>query len=567
MNASLILKNAVIYTMDSAGTKASALAACGDKILYVGDEDGALAYADENTNIMDLQGKMVAPGFLNGHDHLSSYEQMKRNMLLLDDTSEPHSLELYSRMIQNYIDDHPHLEYVYAMGMDLQVFPDNLAENTWLNENFPDIPVAVTDVSGHGLLINQKTMDLAGITDDSPIPEGGTAYRYEDGSLTGYFSDARTIVGDVVPDMFAILKKQLEPGNEEGRKNYLEAYEEFQALANSYGMTGLDDGGEGNLRTWEFFDEYSKTGKMSMRLCLPYTTQDGPILPQVDGIIAAVTEGKAKYESDFQHINQVKNIIDGVPEGKSTLMLEPYPVEAGMGENYYGPQYSTQEEMNEFAQKIDAAGYQVLVHSMGDGGCHVCTEAYTHAMDVNGSKDPRHVIVHASLMADADIKKCGEYGIYAAVQPIWFYIDPQFSALEKAAIGEERFYREYRMRDMMEAGMTMTGGADYAVTPDFSPLSGIQCGVTQGSPYPGEKGKEEYIRNKNQTVSVYEMLKVYTINCAKQMRMEDIIGSLEPGKKADMVVLEKDITEIDPLDIAETKVCYTFFDGRIVHEG
>lgn len=564
--ADLIIKNASIYTMNSQDQTASAMAVKGDTILAVGTEDEIRAFAGEETKTMDLQGKMVVPGFLSGHDHIAAYEKHKRVSVMLGDTAEKHSVELYTRMIKDYINDHPEMDVIIGQGMDLKVFPGGNADNIWLEESFPGKAIVLFDESGHGMLLSSKAMEMAGIDENTPAPDGGTIYRNNDGKMTGYFSDARCLIEETIPTADGLLR-DFDPEDPLSNQIYMDAYEEFQTLANSYGLTGMSDGGEGCEGVWHFFDEYSKTGKMSMRLNLPHPTNDDPLMGQLDGIIKALDDGKAKYESDYLHINQVKHIIDGVPEGKTALLMEPYEAEAEMGDDYYGQRYATQEELDEFVAALDKAGYQVMIHSMGDGGCHACVESFSKAIDANGTKDPRHTIVHASLMTDEDIEKAGKYGIYAATQPIWFYVDPQFSELEIQMIGKERFLREYRARYMQRVGMTITGGADYPVTPDFSPLSGIICGATQGSPYEEECGKEEFIRNTDQTLSVYDMIKVYTINCAKQMFMEDIIGSLEPGKKADLVVLDRDITKAPLEELPQTKICYTIFGGRIVYEG
>ena len=175
------------------------------------------------------------------------------------------------------------------------------------------------------------------------------------------------------------------------------------------------------------------------------------------------------------------------------------------------------------------------------------------------------MVVHATLISDEDIRLAAENNIYLAVQPLWFYMDPQYSVLEMDAFGEERFYKEYNTRDRLEAGCVMTGGVDYCASWDYAPLTGIEVCCTQGSPYEGEQGDPAYVRNEDQTISVMDALKMYTINGAMQCKMEDIVGSLEVGKKADMVILAEDITRIDVVDISETEIVNTICDGVVVY--
>ena len=548
--ATLILKNGVIYTIDDKDTVVTAVAAAGTEIIYVGDDAGAEAYIGESTKVIDLEGKMVTPGFINGHDHVADYQISERTVLLLDSVDA--TLDAYAQAIKDYAAQNPDRDVIIAERMDLQVYGDEIVNNKWLNEALQDRPVVVRDASWHGRLLNQKAMDELNITKDTPAPDGGEVYRYPDGNITGYFSDCFTLTEPLEDLAPALTDAQ-----------YIDAFKEFEELCASYGVTGMDDGAA-TVENWQNISDYSKTGSMTMRLTMPLLARDDFSVEFAKEAVA--TLDKYQYlNSDYLRIKQTKTFIDGVPEGKSALMLKPYAPTAEMAPDYKGPQMCTQQELNEYVAIFDAAGYQVLIHSMGDGACHMCTEAFDYALGKNGMRDARHTIVHATLMDPKDIKKAGGLGIYAATQPVWFYVEPQFGALEMQMWGEERFWREYVMRDMADAGMTITGGADYSITPDFRPLAGIECGVTQGSPYPGEQGDPAFVRNANQGLSVMDMLKVYTINGAKQAFLDDIAGSIEVGKKADFVVLAEDITKIDPIDISETEIVYTIFDGRIIY--
>ena len=546
--ATIVLKNGAVYTMNDDLDVVSAIAIKDNKIVYVGDDAGAEAFVGEGTQVVDLEGKMVTPGFMNGHDHFASLEYSKRTTLEMPAYS---TLEEYQAAIVAYAEAHPELESIGGGAIDLKVFGDEIPNSKFLTECLPDTPAMISDISGHGQFLNQAAMDLLGITEDYEEVPGSTIYRYEDGSLTGYFSDHNEVLNSGI-------------GTVEFDKDvYIEAVKEFMATANSYGMTALNDGGS-SVEKMEVLSEMGANGELTMRLQLPLmanTAWDGAAGEEAAKVLDSVQD----LQNDFVRMNQVKNIIDGVPEGKSALLLEPYAETAGMGDDFYGPNYCTQEELNDFVAAIDKAGYSVLIHSMGDGGVHMSVTAFANAADVNGTTDNRHTVIHTTLITDEDIQKAAEYGIFLNTQPVWFYVEPQFGALELQMFGEERFYNEYNMRDRVEAGCKFTGGSDYSVTMDFSPLSGIECGVTMGSPYEGEQGNPEFVRDADQTVSVMEMLKCYTIYCAEQAHMEDLIGSLEVGKMADITVLGQDITKCDPLTISETEVVATISDGRVVY--
>jgi len=346
----------------------------------------------------------------------------------------------------------------------------------------------------------------------------------------------------------------------------LDSFKEFETQMNSEGLTAICNGGTSevpNPKLWKFMDDYSKTGDMSMRVNFAEFASSYT----VDGAKQCVDDLNAaqKYNSDYQHVSQVKLLIDGVPEGKTALLMDPYDPAAGMAADYRGPQYCTQDQLNQFVALVDKSGYQVFIHTMGDGGANMDLNAFEYAQKQNGKRDSRHTMVHANFVDKSDMPRMAALGVYAALQPIWAYFDPTFSGLEKKNLGADRFMKEYAVRDMVNAGITITGSADWPITLDNRPLSGIEVGVTQCSPYPGQQGDPTYFRNPNQTVTVMDMLKFFTINGAKQMFMDDKIGSLEVGKKADIVILAKDITKIDPKDISETEIIDTISNGRIVY--
>ena len=292
--------------------------------------------------------------------------------------------------------------------------------------------------------------------------------------------------------------------------------------------------------------------------------------PQLAADTIAALDSVQELNSDFVRANSAKAKIDGVPEGRSAYMLEPYAPTAGVDADFRSaPNWRDQDELNEFVRQVNEAGYSVLIHTMGDGGAHMDTEAFEYSYDALGETwaTKRNAIVHATIMDPDDIERCGKMGIYCATQAVWFYVDPQFGALELQMFGEERFGREYNMRTRLDAGMLMTSGADYPITPDLVPLHGIISGVTQGSPYPGEVGDPVYVRNADESLTVEEMMKCYTIWCARQMGFEDILGSIDVGKKADFVVLDQDISKMDPTRIYEANVVYTIFGGKVVYEG
>ncbi len=552
--ATMILKNGAIYTMDSKGSIVSAIAVKNDKIIYVGDDAGVQKYTGYGTKVVDLKGKMVTPGFVDGHIHAKvAPDPEKINLGSID----PPTVQAYTDAIKAYALAHPDLKVIKGGGMQIKAFSDSVPKASMIDAAVTDRPAAIHDSSGHGALLNTAAMKYIGLTKDTQAPKGGTIYKDKDGNPTGYLSDCLSLVSEV---------ENIDPPKEVTEQQCIDSFKEFETQMNSEGLTAICNGGTSevpNPKLWKYMDDYSKTGDMSMRVNFAEFASSYTI----DGAKQCVDDLNAaqKYNSDFQHVSQVKLLIDGVPEGKTALLVDPYDAAAGMASDYRGPQYCTQDQLNQFVALVDKSGYQVFIHTMGDGGANMDLNAFEYAQKQNGKRDSRHTMVHANFVDKSDMSRMTNLGVYAALQPIWAYFDPTFSGLEKKNLGADRFMKEYAVRDMVNAGITITGSADWPVTSDNRPLSGIEVGVTQCSPYPGQQGNPTYLRNPNQTVTVMDMLKFFTINGAKQMFMEDKIGSLEVGKKADIVILAKDITKIDPKDISETEIINTISNGKIVY--
>lgn len=256
---------------------------------------------------------------------------------------------------------------------------------------------------------------------------------------------------------------------------------------------------------------------------------------------------------------------DGVTEGKTAVFVEPYDRHAGMGDHYHGESEWTVDQFKQMVSALDKNSVQLHVHAIGDGAVNMALNAFEEAAKVNGARDSRHTITHISSIQDSDIPRMAKLGVAASLQPFWFYKDQYFD-LEKSMIGEARALAMYPTRTMWDKGVTITGGSDYGPTPDYRPLFGIETGVTRNSPYPGEQDTD-MIRNSAQGLTVQEMLESFTKNVAYEMHRSDDLGSIKVGKKADLVVLDRDITKIASKDISETPVVYTIVDGKIVYEG
>lgn len=528
----------------------SAVAVKDGEIVYVGDEEGIEKYISDETEVIDLDGQTLMPGFIDGHIHEPGNFLTENTTLILPEGNP--DLNVYKKAIQEFIDDNPDFPIYQVASMDLQAFPNNIPENSWMEELDTDKPVVLSDTSKHGRLANKIAIEMAGITKDSTPPDGGKVFLDENGELTGYFSDAASML-DSLPTI-EYTKEQIK-----------EAYDMFQKLANSYGLTAIDSGGADD--NYAVVSDMEKDGELTLRINT--TSWAGqPLGTEEAERLIKLLDDYQKYASDFMRVCQVKFSLDGVPEGATSALLEPYTKEAGQEEGYAGTQKATEEDLTLFVTAMNAAGYSVETHAMGDASVQRSMNAFEAAAETNGGTPDGVInkIAHVNLLTTEDMTRMADEGVIAAMQPLWFYYDPFFSAQEESNLGKERFEQEYHIRDMIDEGVIITGSNDYPVTADFAPLHAIEAGATQQSPYEGEDDDPAYIRNPEQSATVYEMLQMYTVNAAYGAHMDDIVGTVEEGKKADFVILGDNPLTCDVKAISDITVEYTISDGRIVYQ-
>lgn len=549
--ASMVLRGGAVYTMDGQRSRATAIALQADSILFVGNDEQVAAYIGEYTQVVELDGKMVLPGFIDGHAHPPGRELAALNTLVLN-ALEP-NLKVYRKAIKDYSNSRPDMPILFGSGLQLNAFADDTLSKTFLDSIVSDRPVLIKDSSFHGELVNSIALEMSGITKETSDPPGGKIYRDQFGEPTGYLSDASSL-----------LHPDLQQGPEVTHEMYLQAWQQYEDVSLAKGITAVNNALPQALPSpvvWQLLDEHIQSGNARMRVNVLSKTNANH---SSEATIRELRDGQ-KYVSDWQMVRGVKIVLDGVPEGKSAYLLQPYAPSAELPANDRGTSMWKKESFNEYVADLDAAGFQVQTHSMGDASVRMFVDAVENAYTRNSTRDARHTVIHANLIDPADIQRMGEMDIYAAMSPIWSYGEPVFSALELQMLGKKRFDREYALKDMAQAGIRMSGSADQPVTPDDRPLFGIETGVTRGSPYVGEQNDPRFLRGQSQSLSVMEMLEMYTINGARQMFMDDLIGSLEPGKKADLVILERDITQIDPVDISETEIVATIVNGETVY--
>jgi predicted amidohydrolase YtcJ len=508
----------------------------GDQISFVGSNEDVRAFVGPDTIVIDLGGKMVLPGFVDAHAHPSHAVDFFGNisLYLLGSQSE------YELAIREFITDHPDKEIYRGSGWADTLFPNLGPTKEILDAIVPDRPLAIVSYDGHSLWVNSITLEKAQITEDTPDPEGG---RIERDPITGQPSGtlretAAKLVEGVIPDYSL-----------DEMKNALLAYQEMATRA---GITMSHDAWL-DTPSIAAYKALAAEEKLKMRFRGSITLKpDQDIPPQIEAVLRERIENTHPY---FR-IPAAKIFVDGVVEGATAYLHEPYAHKPdSRGKPIWGP-----ELLNETTAALDKKNLQIHYHVIGDAGASITLDALEIALKKNGARDSRHLITHLQLVTPEDIQRCKELGIIGVPQPFWFKIDSYYWKLARPYLGKARADRQYPMKSFFDAGVIMASSSDFPVTIPCGPLIAIQTGITRSST---EKPSEGVLWPEER-VSLEDMIASYSYNGAYANFLDHQTGSLEPGKQADLIVLEENLFMIPIEEISTTKILLTLIDGKEV---
>ncbi len=530
----VILRGARILTMDDAKPEAAAIAIVDGKIAAVGSADDMAPYM-EGATIYDLPaGALVLPGFQDDHNHLiwSATEALDVSFAeVVDKEGVREAIEAAD------IGSLPDGAWIRGAGWDIAAFPDGSA--AILDEITGDRPMFVGAVDGHSGWANSAALKATGIDASTKDPEGGRIERDAAGNPTGLLREsAMELVSSLLPPY---PDSQVDAGFADAQKEAL-----------SYGITAIIDP---SADDW-MLDGYKRAdaaGNLELRVkaAVKIEAEEGP-----DGV-KRVLEWKDRYDSDRLTVMSAKLFVDGVIETGTAALLEAY-----VGSNESGDLLFTPEQIDAISTEADNAGLQLHAHAIGDRAVRVTLDAYEAAQKANGVRDSRHQITHLELIDPTDIPRFKQLGVIANVQALWAYPDTYITDLTEPKIGPERSEWLYPFGALKEAGATLVGSSDWSVS-SMNPLEAIQTGVTRQD-IEDPAGR---VLTPQHRLELMDMLKAYTVNAAYAAFDEANSGTLTAGKRADIVVLDRDITAGPATDIAKGSVLATLIDGDIVYEG
>lgn len=536
----LILKNGYVYTSDENSSIAKTIGVRDGKIVYVGNNNSVMSLKGPKTKVIDLEGKMVLPGLTDSHNHAYL---MSESLFWLD-LSSYSTLEEYKKAIQDYVKEHPDLEQLRAIGWNERLVTSNsgdLQPREWLDEVVSDIPAVFITSAHHSLWVNSKALKNAKIDANTPDPVGGVFERdVETNEPTGIvheFSAQELVINALpVPD-FTV-------------EEYKEAILAFQKVAAERGVTSVFV--PVHYPTDSLIDalgELEKNDQLTLRYEVALYVDPYKWKEQIPHFI----EKREEHKGGLFEINSVKIFMDGVFAAGTAYLHEPYVHMPGE----YGHPVWNEEEFKKAVTALDKEGFRVHIHAIGDAAVTVSLNGFEEAAKVNGKRDSRHEITHLHLVKEEDLKRFKDLGVIPVMQPFWFAKNESYVR----TIGEERANHVFRMKSYFDAGIPVASSSDFPVN-DFWPLKAIQMGVTRLAP--GETDPNKVLWPEER-VSLAQMITSYTINGAYANFREEEAGSIEEGKSADLVVLEKNLFEIPESEISETKTLMTVFNGEIVY--
>lgn len=552
---SYLLSGGPIWTGDPAQPWAQAVVVRGSDLVHVGTRDGADDFTDAATELIDLDGRMCLPGFIDAHNHLASMAVSKLGVNLSGIVGRDAVLAA----VRDWVAVQPAGAPLRGHGWMPDSFEERSPRREWLDEITGDRPMYLFSADAHDIWFNTTAMRAAGIGPDTPDPDPGAQYwvRDSDGTPTGHAVEAASYMPIIIAqDLFsaanirAVQELTLQPAPSWGMTAYFEA--------------GAAAGPASADARWIYDDlvAQDQSGHLPLRVAGSYWTRTPNDDPAA--IVEDLKVWHAEVRSDHVQVNTCKLWADGTFMSGGALLLSPC---CGHAADDLGTMTFPPEHIEAQIEAVQAAGFDMHIHIDGDGSARVVLDAYEKVLRRRGREGRRHVVAHNSMLDPTDIPRYAAMGIIANCTPLWGTdYNGQYRDIYTGMLGAERVEeRLFPYGDLVRSGAVVTYGSDIPGVdiPEIPPLIQIEALLTRKRPgYP-----DDLPLVARQRIGLHDALRGYTVNGAYQLRMEQRTGSLTAGKAADLTVLGADLFRVDPQEIHAVPVVLTMMDGRITHDG
>lgn len=536
--ADLILMNGRVVTVDESFSVAETVAVKGDRILAVGSDPEIVKWKGERTEVIDLGGKMVLPGLIDSHIHVVGTGSL---MTQINCRTPPMSSisDMVEAVRQKAATSEPG-EWILGRGWDQAKLSDHRNPTRWdLDQVAPDNPVWLTRTCGHIGVVNSLTLEIGGVSKDTPQPVGGNIEKDEQGEPTGLLEEG--------PAM-NIVRQHIPKTSFEGT---CEAIRQAARAFNEAGITGVTDAGVGNI-VIRAYQKVAEDGDLTVRvnMMLAGTLADETAEESAERIsdFPMVTG----YGNDLLRFLGLKLLIDGGIGGRTALLREPYEDDP----DNKGILTMPVEDLQKRVDAGNLAGMMVGIHCAGGGAMDIVLNAFEETDRKRPIKGRKFALIHAYQPTEENFEQCRRMGVVVASQPSFlYYLGDSYHE----NVGDERSKWLKPLRAWIDNGIPVASGTDSPVTP-YLPFPSMWASIARRTEVQGiQMGTE-------QRISREEAIRLYTINGAYQTFEEDRKGSIEAGKLADMIVIDRDILTCPEDDIRDTKVLYTILGGKTVYE-
>ena len=548
--ADYVFKNAAIYTIDAKNPTAQAIAITGKYITYVGTDEGVQPFVGEKTEVIDLHGQMLLPGFVDSHIHPTLAMFAGGADLQFD------SVEEVLASVKKWAEAHPEEKVVRGYGWRYTLFPTTGPTKLDLDRLFPDRPVLLVAIDVHSAWVNSRALELAGIDAKTPDPLPGFSIYQRDpktGEPTGWLVET--------PAEQAVLAKLTPPTPEAQMAATAELLPQFSAV----GITAVFEAGIATMPTETGYDGYQqleRENRLPVRVVGTYYWNN----PEVKDPVETVLKLRDKYNSELVQAKTLKIMFDGGEAQHTAVLLKPYYDRPG-----FNAEYQFDPKLVESAVlKAQQNGVDTHCHCYGDAAIRKYLDIVAEAEKQYPHSPSRHTIAHSLLITDQDVPRFKELNVTMQTSPQWLTPDP-YSEKVTHILGNDVVNAEWaRVNSVSKAGGRLAFGSDWPASGYFSsyrPLDAIQVALTRAILPQYEKIQfAPVMPPANEVVTLDQALKAYTLDSAYVLDLEKQIGSLEVGKLADIVVLQKDLHKIPPSDISTTKVKLTMMNGNVTYK-
>ncbi len=540
--ADTVITNAAVYTVNDAQPWAEAVAIDGTDIVFVGDGAGAEAFIGESTKVIDAAGQLVLPGFIDTHVHPIAGGGYATALSL----ETAGTVEEWVAAIEEYAAANEGAPLLFGYGFLATTFGPVGPTRELIDAVVPDKPVLIMDEGFHAAWANTAALEALNITQDTPDPVPGYSYykRDENGDATGYLLEG---TAGMAMDSLDVITEDV----------IVEGTGIVIDIMNSYGITAaFDAGAMGDLElTRNVLSRVEAGGHMTIRLSgssRPETAEEAETAYRV------ADAHRQQVKGERYHYNTLKIPNDGTVEGRTAAMFEDYQGEPGNS----GFTVFTEEQVAAMMIEAAAGDMDVHVHALGERAVHETLNAIEVAREAQPDSATRYTICHIQVVTDQDLDRFAELDVIAQSTPLW----ASYDVYGEQFVSEDQFSRYWRFRSLADRGVRLTFGSDFpasgAGAVGMSPVMQFEIGHTRQDP--GDPDAPVQPR-ESERLSIDTLVRGYTLDAAYQLHMEDRIGSLEVGKKADIVILDQNIFEVDPYTIHKTGVVMTLLDGEVVY--